>query len=69
MVGAVAQELRSPQSNVFGGAACHTFAPHPKGRGLHVPAHQGHYGRFVQSELDRDGLECGAVFPRHFDNA
>jgi hypothetical protein len=69
MGGAVAQKLRTSQRHMFGGAACHAFAPLPKRRWLKVPAHQHHHGRFVEAVLDRYCFESGSIFPGHFDNA
>ena len=53
---------------MFGLATTDPFAPHPKGRGLHLSAHQLNHIRFRQTELEGNGFEGSSVFPGHFND-
>lgn len=50
-------------------AALHTAAPQAERRWLEPVAHQGHHGRFVQTELGFNGIEGRAVLPGHLEDA
>jgi hypothetical protein len=51
---------------VLGAAALHAPSPAPPTAGLQLAPHQRDDLRFAQAELRLDGIEGGAVFPRHF---
>lgn len=50
-------------------SSLHPLAPHPPGARFHVAAHDFDDFFLGYSELKFDGIEGGAVFPRHFNDA
>ena len=54
---------------VFGGSALHAGAPFFPVAQMHLVLHDDDHLGFGDAELGTDGLEGGAVFPRHFHDA
>ena len=54
---------------MFSLAASDAFTPKLKTGALHMLAHERDYARFVDAELNLDGLKRRAVFPRHLHDA
>jgi hypothetical protein len=50
-------------------AAIDPFTPQVEAASLQFTAHDGNDFRFGQVELELNGLERGAIFPSHFDDA
>ena len=57
------------KGEMFGAARLHAFAPHFEGAGLHLAAHEAHYGRFIQAKLHFNRLKGRAIFPSHLNDA
>lgn len=60
-------DLTVAQGQVFGFSTSHSLAPQREAGTLHGLAHQLNHFCFRYAELDRDGIESGAIFPRHLD--